>query len=221
MNFSYQSIAVFKVNNDTPLLHDILRLVSYCPYKLSLIENILLRDLGKIVLDYMGEDRKVYSFYDPEDPTSVDRMAVSIIHRAHIRNIERKLLNPTQKEKAINQQFDLLVTNLPNLNPVGHLLRAAKHYFLKHIHICDHPLQSNYQGAVELLILPEQSTLWHAQTIAKNWVIGNSRALSDYNHNNDLVIDLRDQKMYYQKPTKEKTKYMDFKSWSFVSLPLK
>jgi hypothetical protein len=223
MDFPYTSILVYRCLDGTvPLLNELSKKKTqyYCPLKMTLIEHVLIKDLSKMVLEYMGEDRRVYHYFSSEDPIS-EKMALSIRSRSHIRKIERNLLNQTQKQKAMNQQFDLFVTDVNNLNPVSQLLNALSDYFLKHIHICDLPLQPNYQGAMDLLILPKQLTLWESRTIAKQWVLGNSRTLCSHNVYNDLVVDLRDRKMYYQKPTKHKTKYLEFKSWSFVSLPLK
>jgi hypothetical protein len=243
MDFPYYCIAVYRAPDETvPVLNELANPKTryYCSLKMKLIQNVLIKDLLKTVMDYMGEDKMVHYFssqwkiqdvqdlekfktYNPEVLNAAQAMKVEIQSRAQKRLAERQLMTRIQKEKAMDQQMDILVTDAYTLDSISDWVLSNRKYFIKHIHIISrYEVEPRYRASLDLAVLPMNS-IWQSEyiAIAEKWKVGSINLFGSYNSKNDLVIDLRDRKMYYQKPTKHKTKYLEFKSWSWVYLPLK
>lgn len=216
MNFPYQNIAVFKVNNDIPLLHDILRLVSYCPYKLSLIENILLRDLGKIVLEYDEKEKTVHYL----SMQAFLERSPGFLKRYNPGKEEDVLRFESIISTLSEHETDILVTDTCYLRNLHKWFIGNPNPFIRHIHVYDKPLKMIYRKKMELLVLPVNSIrdLRHSQRIVKEWNLGSAEVFLVYISNVACVIDLREQKLFFND---KDLNFMQFKSWSSVSLPLK
>jgi hypothetical protein len=218
MDFPYQNIAVFRdqiLNYNIPFLNEILNTVRYCPCKMSLIENVLLRDLGKIVMDY--EKEKTVHYFNRGFPLTPAGFLL-------------KMYNPGKQEdvavfestvSALSQnETDILLTDSCYLTNLRKWFIGNPNPYIKHIHVYAKPLKIIYRKKMELLVLPMNCIhdLRHSRRIVKEWNLGSAEVFFVYTSNGACVIDLREQKLYFNE---KNVNFMKFKSWSSVSLPLK
>lgn len=237
-SFPFYNICVVGTGLSSPFITDLLNhdFKPYrCPQRKAVIEQVLLKEIAVLVEDYIGfRPKTVHYFFNGSGMALPNKLVVrhndepkqSDMDKLHaeLKTTAAKLQNEQpislkDQESWKEQQTDVLITDYVSLYKTKPLRVFTTHNDLVrhvHIHYLSRPSITWDFMNFDLLVIPHEPTMFYNYSAMFKRFL-NMKLTDDQDvlmHRLDLVIDLKQKKMYVQTPQDKKINFMEFMSWS-------
>jgi hypothetical protein len=243
-SFPFYNIGVVATGVSCPFVTDLLNhdFKPYrCPRIKKMIEQVLLKEIAVLVEDYIGfrpktvhylfngsamalPNKLVVRYNDEPKQSDMDKLHVQLnTTAAQLWN--EKPISLKDQESWKEQQMDVLITDYVSLDAGQGKTKPLRVFtthndLVRHVHIhyLSRPSVTWDSMNFDLLVIPHRApiTVSYSQLLQKfnvnyqNLSLENELVIQRF----DNVIDLKQKKVYYQNPAKQKTNFMEFMSWS-------